>query len=334
MSDLKSADGLPTATSALDGRVLVVEHNLKQLRQLVKTLKAIVSNVDGREALGAMPEDGEYSLIIVDFDTFSEEDRSALLARFADRERPAQTRLLLLSDGQSRAALVRLFGGHCVTNLVAKNGDDVDTAELVVTVRKILNRDIFGIEKYFIWGVAPVSLRVRGSADKERIVAAASDYAQNLGINRRLIDHYCSVADEFVTNAVYNGPVDALGKPRHAHVARNQSVTLQEGEEVIVTFCSDGRRLGISTSDPFGSLGVHTLLDYLAKCMRMGEDQVDTKAGGAGLGFYTIFESLSHFIVNMAPGRCTEMVGIIDASGTFKDFSARRKSFNVFTIWR
>ncbi len=41
-------------------------------------------------------------------------------------------------------------------------------------------------------------------------------------------------------------------------------------------------------------------------------DKVDRKAGGAGLGFFQILDSLSHFVINLEKGKRTEMIGLID----------------------
>jgi hypothetical protein len=310
-------------------RLLVVESDAKHLRTLTRTLKAIVGSVDARETLDNLPGEDEFELVVANYDVMADDTRKALLERFGGKK--TKTNLLFFSEGKCKEDFVDLFGGHYLTNLVAKNNAEVDPEELIVTTRKIVNRDIFGLEKYFIWGVEPRSIRITKSTEKAAVVTAAEEYAKNLGVNARFVSHFCSVADEFVTNAVYNAPRDKDGKHRFAHISRTEEVELSAGEDVEVKFCCDGRRLGISTADPFGSLHLERLLDYLAKCLRKGSDQVDEKEGGAGLGFYYIFDSLSHFVVNIAPGKRTEMIGIIDIRGTYRDFSARHKSFNVFT---
>ncbi len=310
------------------GSVLVVEGNQKHRRVLTRTLKAIVGCVEARDELGELPPDGQVGLVAVNYDTLTSEDRDVLRERFSGAR--TRTRLLLFSEGGKRDEFVQLFGTHSLTNLVARNNEEVDPEELIVTTRKILDGDIFGIEKYFIWGVAPKGMQVTSSTQKDEIVAAAEEYARDIGVQERFISHFCTVADEFVTNAVYNAPVDGNGNRRHAAKPRTEPVGLEPHEVVDIKFCCDGRRLGISASDPFGTLKITTVLDYLAKCMRQGEDQVDTKAGGAGLGLYYIFDALSHFIINLAPGKQTEMIGIIDMKGSYRDFAVRSKSFNIF----
>lgn len=111
-------------------------------------------------------------------------------------------------------------------------------------------------------------------------------------------------------------------------------VNLEPHERIEVRFCCDGRRFGLSTTDPFGSLVPDMLQEYLARAMRKGEDQVSESPGGAGLGFYQILGSLSHFVVNIDRGRRTEAIGLIDVSGSYRTFATGGKSFNIFVTER
>jgi signal transduction histidine kinase len=95
-------------------------------------------------------------------------------------------------------------------------------------------------------------------------------------------------------------------------------------------FGADGKRLALSVQDPFGSLDAAKVIDYLTKCFRRGDDQIDQKEGGAGLGLYLMYESLSHFVVNIHAGRRTELIGVVDITGSYREFARRSKSFNVF----
>ena len=115
-----------------------------------------------------------------------------------------------------------------------------------------------------------------------------------------------------------------------AHVPRNVHVELYGGEEIDVKLCCDGQKLGVSVTDPFGSLTEERVLGYLAKSFRKGPDQVDKKPGGAGLGLYYVFDALSHFVINIEAGKRTEMIGLIELTTTFRDYALRAKSFNIF----
>src|SRR5262249_27584654 len=112
---------------------------------------------------------------------------------------------------------------------------------------------------------------------------------------------------------------------------RTEPVQLAPGEEIVVKLCSDGRRLGISVADPFGSLSTEVIRGYLARCFRRGADMVELKPGGAGLGLFYVFEALSHFVVNLAPGVKPELVGLFDVGGSYRAHMSRSKSFNLFS---
>ena len=329
-SPQQSQPALTTRSRPESSKVLLIESDRKQLKLLSQTLRSLVGRVDcfsELSGLADMGSIGDYDLIIADYDGLAPEGRQVLVnAVSASIARP---RLLLFSEGKNKDDLVTLFDERSLTNLVARNAD-VEIDDLIVTVQKIMRKDIFGIEKYFCWGVEALTLEVSSSADKPAVLAEAEKFAGLIGIHPRMTNLLCTVADEFVTNAIYNAPMNKGGQPRYSHRPRTETVVLEPEERVQIKFCSDGRRLGISASDPFGSLSPETVQDYLAKCMRKGADQVDQKEGGAGLGLYYVFESISHFVVNISPGRRTEMIGLFDIRGTYKDFVARNKSFNIF----
>ena len=200
----------------------------------------------------------------------------------------------------------------------------------MVTVRKLIGHDIFGIEKYFPARMESKVITVSRSSQKRQLVEVAHRFAAELGVSARFVDLFCTATEEMVTNAIYNAPVDAQGANRYLHYSRQDEVVLAEEEQVEVKLACDGAGLGISVADPFGSLTKERLLGYLAKCLRRGPDQVDTKKGGAGVGLYFLFQSLSQFIVNISPGKRTEMIGILDISGSYKNFATQGRSFNLF----
>jgi hypothetical protein len=325
----RAPDIAPDIAPGRRKRVLLVDGDKAQLSGMTKVLRPVVAgDVESRDSLGELPEDGECDLVAVNYDGLSPAERDVLIGSFSSFKR--QTRLLLISAGQCKRDFDALFGRYALTNLIANNGV-VDAEDLIVTVQKILRRDVFGIEKYFIWGVQVISMRLSRSTDKGRLLAEAEEYAKRIGIRSRLVSLFCTVADELVTNAIYNAPRSPDGQSRYSHLPRIDHVALDAGEEIEVKFCCDGRRLGIAAIDPFGSLTQERVLDYLAKCFRKGDDQIDQKPGGAGLGFYYIFEAVSHFVVNLSVGKRTEMIGLIDIRGGYRNFAGSTKSFNIFT---
>jgi len=267
-------------------------------------------------------------LIAVDYDALSPEEQEEFVAHFAVQTgRPT---LLLLSERAVNHDLAALFGSRILTNMLVVDAKGPDIGDLLVTVQKIRHGDIFGLEKYFVWGVEPRIARLTSSTGKAEAIRAIGAFVADIGVPSRLRSLIRTVADEFLSNALYNAPVDAAGRARFASQARTLPVELEPHEVVEVRYCCDGRRFGLSVVDPFGSLAPSVLQDYLARAFRHGDDQVGETPGGAGLGFYQILDSLSHFVVNIDPGQRTEVVGLIDVSGSYRTFASGGKSFNIF----
>jgi hypothetical protein len=319
---------LPEEESLGTSRVLLVDADGEQLAKMAAILAPIAGSCDARPDLrpSLANAQSQYDVIIASYDGLLPEERHELVARFSAPK--LATKLLLISSGTCQKELGDLLGRYALTNLLARNGD-VNADDLVVTVQKICRSDIFGLEKYFP-NSTPVAIDVTCSAEKLAVVEQAEAFATAAGIHPRLVTQFCAVADELVTNAVYNAPCDASGKSRFAHLSRADDVTLEGDERILVKFCSDGRRLGISAEDPFGSLTSERLLDYLSKCFQVGKGQVERKAGGAGLGFYHIFDAVSHLVANLSPGKRTEIIGLIETRGSYRAFVQGIKSFNLF----
>ena len=313
----------------LHGRVLLVDPDPKHRRWLTRILRTIVAEVETREDLDVTnPRALEaFDVVVFNFDAVIDGNitRTDDLVWLAQRQR-----LLLVCSELSKHELLQRFAGLSLTNILAKNSR-VDPEDMIVTLQKLMRRDIFGIEKYFIWGVTAPSLRVRGSQDRARALAWVESYVRDLNVHPRLVNALCMVSDELLTNALYDAPVNAAGARRFRDTDRSVMVDLDAGEEIVLKICCDGRRVGISVTDPFGSLQPEEILEFIERGRRKGSDQVRREeGGGAGLGLYLVYDALSHFVANLRYGQKTEMIGILDIDATYREFATRVKSFNIF----
>lgn len=271
-------------------------------------------------------------LAVVELDAGSPpaaEETMELVRSLQDRRGGPRVLVLTLAKGESQ--LRPLFERMHLLNFLTF-GDDatIDPVELIATVSKILTGDIFGMERYLAPGAEIQEISVVDSQQKKDVVERLEAFARETGCHPREADAFSVAADEMVTNAVYNAPVDGNGRPRFASLSRKQRVTLEPHEAVTVRYGRDPHRLCLATSDPFGSLKPEVVQDYLSKCFGRGEGQIDEKEGGAGLGLYTVFNLVHHFVLNIAPGTRTEAIGLLEVSQSYRRFSTRAKAFNVF----
>jgi hypothetical protein len=91
---------------------------------------------------------------------------------------------------------------------------------------------------------------------------------------------------------------------------------------------SDGTRLAIQVSDPFGGLVRKNVFDGLQRGLAGG--QMNRNHGGAGLGMLLCHNATSAMFYDVAVGRRTEATGIIDLEMTQRDFKAQPKSLHYF----
>ena len=323
--------------------ILLLASTPKDQQILTKTLSAtgcqlrVVNSIEEAEETIMQQS---IDLLVADYDqqiqTLEENGRAAF-DNFLNRAAhlPAshwvngRTRVLLLAERRSREEMSHIFERSFASNIVAKT-HDFAPEELIITVGKIIHNDIFGIDKYLCYGANPFHYEVTSSNQKDPLLKALSEYASNIGINKRIISAVSSVADELLMNAVYNAPIYPNGVRPYARRSRTQPVDLKPDESCFFSFASDGSQFIISVRDRFGSLTPEKIRTYLARCFAMGDNQIEQKQGGAGMGFYFIMENLNKLIVNISPGRGTEFIGIIDISGSYRDYIEQFKSFHIF----
>jgi CheY-like chemotaxis protein len=273
---------------------------------------------------------GGHDLLMVNFDPPMQMDpRWGPLFATMEQRYP-RTRLVLHTTAPAETYVPLMAERRFLRNLIAKSDEPLDADELIITAEKMLSGDLFGLEKYMLWGVQPQSVEIRDSRLKLEYVQEVSGYAGRLGAGERTLELVETIVDELITNAIFNAPRDDQGRARYAHLDRREPVILEEREVGALSFACDGNYMAVAQTDPFGALTPDTLVTFLNRCLVDGPIPSD-KGGGASIGFYRIFRSLSKFIVNLDPGRRTEVIALIDLRLTMKRFRQVPKSFHIFT---
>jgi CheY-like chemotaxis protein len=321
----------------LGTRLLLISSSARIRQQVLRALNSTGCEVGCVEDLAAAKEEilkTRPRIVLIDVDEPTESVAEFL--RYMVSDRPMLP-VLLLSQRASKEPLITLLSGQNLSNLIAKHGainaseELLDEHELIVTCEKLLRRDIFGLEKYLSgWGIHTHTIEITHSRQKTGAIEQFENFARRVEAAGQIIQAAALVADELITNAVFNAPRDSKGVPKYASLPRNQDLQLEPSEKVLFRYACDGRYLGMSVSDPFGSLHRETVIGYLRKCFNRGADQIDQKDGGAGLGIYMLFNSLTQLIFNIHHGRCTEVVATFYIRGGYRAFRKSGQSLNVF----
>lgn len=314
-------------------QILFQDPDPKALRVAERALNATGSSVsliespaDVRSAL----ENTRYDLLMLNLDSLMSHDAGWLDSLSALDMRWPRTPLVLHTIASTEKYLPLMAGRSFLRNMIAKRGDPLEPDELIITAEKLLRQDLFGLQKYLLWGVEPYCVPISDSTRKQGYIRTVSDYATLLGCNARLIEMIETVVDELVTNAIYNAPRKQDGTPKYAQLSRRETVVLEQQEVGELQFACDGSYIAIGQRDPFGALTRDTVVSYLTRCLDKGPNQLSDRAGGAGIGLYQVFQSLSKFIINIDPGHRTEVICLIDLRVNMRRFHQTPKSFHVF----
>lgn len=307
-------------------RLLLIEPEAAHRRRLSAVLEDDFPEHTAISSPAELVDQNRWDIVVASYD-LPEQERSRLLEACESFLR--RRRLLLYSGPCDREVLAALVGGHGMTNILARS-EQLDGRELLVTLRKMLEQNLYGAEVYLDRVLSSKEIRLTVSSARSDALEQIEEFGTAAGLGRRLVGHFVTAAEELISNAFYNAPVGTDGRPLYSHIRRTEDVRLDSEHAITVHLASDGQRVALTVGDPFGSLKVETITSYLGKCFRSEQDQIDEKEGGAGLGIYYAFASLSHFVVNIHPGRRTEVIGLMDLHSNFRSFARSGKSFNVF----
>jgi CheY-like chemotaxis protein len=284
--------------------ILIVHPDRKTQRVVQRVLGGTGYRVDVADDIGQglrLLAHLQPILVVVDGSAVSSPSVEPFLA--AARARGAEACMTLL-DATQLQQMPRVLGLGAVTNLLV-HPMPLLGEELTITAQKLIRGDLFGAEKYLLWGSELHATTVTRASQRTHIVGELAEQVRARGQTARAASMAMLVTDELLSNAVHNAPVDEHGIHYRADLARDRELELDARHQVRLRWGCDGRYLAIEVTDPFGSLERDTILAALA--------QHEVKDGaGAGMGIALTYRSCDHLVFNLAPGKQTQVIALID----------------------
>jgi len=216
----------------------------------------------------------------------------------------------------------KLLGLGAVTNLLV-HPMPVLAEALTITAHKLIRRDLFGVEKYLLWGTELHAMTLTRASQRADHVARVGEHVRLLGQSARVASMAMLVSDELLSNAVHNAPVDAAGGAYRRDAARDTEIELDAQHQVHMRWGCDARYLAIEVTDTWGTLDRDTILDALART------DVRESGGGAGMGVALAYRSCDHLVFNLAPGVRTQVIAMIDVRYPASE-RVPASSYNIF----
>ena len=288
--------------AAMRPRAICVSQASDVHRVVALALAEVGLDVEHRDALPAEP--GDAALVVV--------DRAARQAA-GGALRALAVPVVVVGDQLEDDGLISLMIEAPVSHVVEDPGD----RDLGITSQKLATGDLFGLEKYLARGAAVAERAVACDADKRRAMAEVCAWAEGAGARRPTLHRLENVVDELLMNALIDAPQRAGGAARPA----------------LLRWGSDDRTLAVSVGDAFGSLRQRDLIDHVRRARdERGRPAAATRtAPGAGLGLYLVLANVASLVVNLDPGRRTEIVALFDRPRTAARAIARgARALHVF----
>jgi hypothetical protein len=195
--------------------------------------------------------------------------------------------------------------------------------ELTVTVQKLIRRDLFGAEKYLLWGTEMHTHTITRGSQRSKLVERLAEDVKARGQTPRVASMAMLVADELISNAVHNAPIHGDGTRFRKDIPRDVEVELADHEAVRLRWGCDARYLAVEVSDQYGSLDRDTILGALA------HQEISESGAGAGMGIALAYRSCDHLVFNLSPGKRTEIIALIDVRSSPSERTPI-SSYNVF----
>jgi hypothetical protein len=222
---------------------------------------------------------------------------------------PKDAKIIYIIDGDALISKLSEFKDERVISFFCYDAQ-FDDEEFIVTATKALRGDVFGLQKYFPWGVTAFSMVVKNYEEKAKAIDILMAYANLAGVRGPVRDRIQLVCDELMMNALYHAPVDDKGNERYAGKTLKELSQMAEVNPIEVRYACSGRYFGVSVRDGAGSLKRDRALEYLKKAQASAA--IESKSTGAGLGLVSVLRSVSKLVFNVEPGGSTEVVALFD----------------------
>ena len=202
---------------------------------------------------------------------------------------------------------------HGIGNIFVKTSP-FNFSELSITLKKLLEENIFGLNHYFSDNAECMCFKIRRSKKLEKDVCRITSFIGS----RAQINKLELVLVELLTNAIFYGICNE--QPAHKEYWEHNFV-LPEDKAITVVAAKDDKKYGISITDTGGRLKKNDVLYWLNR--QIATDQNGLPLGlydSHGRGFFIARKYIDRLIINIYQSYKTEIIMINYYSDTYKGF--------------
>lgn len=187
-------------------------------------------------------------------------------------------------------------------------------------VKTSLEHHAFGLHKLLKENTKVQVVKFKLTTQKQDAVEAVKNYLIAAKFQSRMATVVANAVDELLMNAMFDAPVDELGKPTLSTTARNTKIELEGQHSIEMHVGFDGQIVGVTAVDLFGSLDKARLLSFISKIYIEEEYKVRMSSAGAGIGLATVFRSGGSLVFVSESRVKTEVTVLFGKTANFREF--------------
>jgi DNA-binding NarL/FixJ family response regulator len=259
---------------------------------------------DAQQAIARLGQ-GSFDLVISDIN-LPDHDGFRVLAEAKARQPQAKTALITAYKVEDYVRLAKETG---ICNIIAKVAP-FDFQELSQVVNNLLHpASCFGLASYLRPEAEVHQRHITHSDGIMEAFYALREYFTQQGVTT--VDDLSTALIEALTNAVYHAAKHPDGTLKYQ---KGQVIEALTPDEVVtLTYGRDSQRIGVSISDQKGQISAQDILYWLDRNIH-GAGLLDTH----GRGVYLMHSLVDRLIINIAPGRQTEILILNYFSDTYR----------------
>lgn len=294
--------------------------------QVAQTAKLSFHQVStAKQGAELIQENESPMIILVDTSTQAqyEEFESALqesVGLFSEKIEPNRIHYLSNEDLHSANHLTQspIFGNFILRNYGTPKEAGEHYGRLIGAT---LYERAFGLDKLLKPGAKIQTVKLVSSIQKQSASDAVKNYLIAAKFQSRIADLIANAVDEIIMNSIFDAPVDQAGRPLYSSTSRNTVIKLEGKSSVEVQIGFDGKYVGVTSVDLWGSLDKTKLLNHMTTVYNQEGYKVKAAVAGAGIGLARVFQSggVSFFFASENSAR-TEVTILCKYSPSYREF--------------
>lgn len=269
----------------------ILEGKKIHLRTNENILNASISSVSAEIA----------DFIIVD------ESKLSDIQSFINKEKT----VIALSRKSNDENIVEILDKYKINHLIGSNSKNLlkeieDIVELSLEVQE------FGMEKVS-------SIEIDDSVKAIELANNELRKVELTGFFDSPLSYMETLSNEMISNAIYN-----VGDNEKTN--RAIKLKLSESEKIKFSVYKKDKNIVLSVQDNFGTLEKDKVIKKLVRAVK--EKRPEDKLGGAGLGFYVMYNFSNQLIFEVCEGSYTKVYCVIEDFKRYKDYRSRVTSYH------